>query len=126
MSKAMKEIQIVYTKYGNAPMRVLDKSQEKFLDSYVPGDECCTTGEEMDLVDKALDLSELTIDNLRATRNAVVVFYHNRKQEECDAAERDQYPASCFVTKRYNDLTNAMMSVTAVIDHHIFMSGGRV
>lgn len=126
MSKAMKEIQIVYTKYGNAPIRVLDERQEKFLDSYVPEDECCTTGEEMEAVDKALDLSELTIDNLRATRNAVVVFYHNRKQEEQDEIESDPQPAKCYWTKRYNDLTKAMMSVTAVIDHHIFMNGGRV
>ena len=122
----MKEIQIVYTKYGNAPMRVLDENQEKFLDGYVPEDECCTTGEEMEAVDKALDLSELTVDNLRATRNAVVVFYHNRKADEQEKAESDPYPATCFVTKRYNDLTNAMMSVTAVIDHHIFLGGGRV
>lgn len=124
MSKAMKEIQIVYTKYGNAPMRVLDESQEKFLDRYVPEDECCTTGEEMEAVDKALDLSELTIDNLRATRNSVVVFYHNRKEEERELIDSDPQPANCC--KRYEDLTNAMMSVTAVIDHHIFMSGGRV
>ncbi len=115
MSKAMKEIQIVYSKVGNAPIRVLDESQAKFLDSYVPEDECCTTGEEMEAIDKALDLSELTIDNLRATRNSVVLFYHDRRLVEFDAA-----------TKRYNDLTNAMMSVTAVIDHHIFMNGGRL
>lgn len=109
----MKEIQIVYSKVGNAPIRVLDESQAKFLDSYVPKDECCTTGEEMEAVDKALDLSELTIDNLRATRNSVVLFYHDRRLVEFDS-------------KRYDDLLNAMMSVTAVIDHHIFMNGGRV
>lgn len=126
MSKSMKEIQIVYSKVGNAPIRVLDESQAKFLDSYVPKDECCTTGEEMEAVDKALDLSELTIDNLRATRNSVVLFYHDRRLVESDAADRDQNPASCLVSKRYDDLTNAMMSVTAVIDHHIFMKGGRV
>ena len=124
MNKAMKEIKTVVLKCANnAVVRVLTGEQEEFLEKYVPEDSICTTGEEMEQVEKALDLKELSIVNLRATRNAVVIFYAALKDEEERASDR--YPRHSW-SQRYEDLSNAMMSVTAVIDHNIYLGGAEV
>lgn len=75
--------------------------QIEFLNSYCPKDDMFTSNEECKLVINALDLSSLTLDEMRICRNAVVQFYSNKRH-----------------TNRLEDYMIPMMSVTAVIDHY--------
>lgn len=75
--------------------------QIEFLNSYRPKDDMFTSNEECELVINALDLPNLTLDEMRICRNAVVQFYSNKRH-----------------ANRLEDYMTPMMSVTAVIDHY--------
>jgi hypothetical protein len=75
--------------------------QIEFLNSYCPKNDMITSAEECELVINALDLTNLTLDEMRICRNAVVRFYSNKQR-----------------TNRLEDYMTPMMSVTAVIDHY--------
>ena len=68
----------------------------------------------MDLIALNLGLEGLTNEQLQEKRNEVVRFYHELKVKNQE--DRD----------KVWDLSTAMMSVTAVIDHHKYNRGMEV
>ena len=85
-----------------------------WLEDYRPEDEHFTSQHEMDLIALNLGLEGLTNEQLQEKRNEVVRFYHELKVKNQE--DRD----------KVWDLSTAMMSVTAVIDHHKYNRGMEV
>lgn len=79
----------------------LNELEYAFLRLYKPKDDMCTTFSEIKLIDKVFDLKDKTPEELGYLRNAVVKYYHGKK-----------------------DAMVSMQSVTSVIDHFKVMKGG--
>lgn len=75
-----------------------------WLKDYQPKDKHFTSFEEVDMISEKLGLKDLTDDEVKAKRDAVVMYYHNLKKNETDK-------------EKVWDYTTAMMSVTAAIDY---------
>jgi hypothetical protein len=88
----------------------LSREQKIFLKGYEPMNERFTSDEEIAMIARYLGLEGKNGENLCRVRNEVVEFYHDLE---------DKYRA---LTNSFNDLAwrthDAMMSVTAVIDHY--------
>lgn len=96
----------------------LTKTQQFFLLNYKTEDDMFTSQKEMESVEKALNLSSLTKEELRSVRNDVVFFYHGWVQKlEAEGKEGRDIA--------YN-LWNSMSSVTAVVDHYSIKSGKNI
>lgn len=79
---------------------VLTSEVENFLKGYQPEDMFFTSEEEMETIEKTLRLSECSnVEEARAMRNAVVLFYTIHSEE-------------------VEDYMTSMQSVTAVIDYY--------
>ena len=72
---------------------------------YEPKDRSFTSGEEIEMLDKHFGLSEMSLLDLQNLRDMFVLLY---------SLNRDKFSS------------NAMMSVTAVIDHFKLRKGGEV
>lgn len=87
------------------------RGDNKLIDSfknYRPKDWGFTSKEEMDRIDKHFGLSKRNVASLNALRNNVVKYYSNLPR----------------ATRREDDMSEWMQSITAVIDHHIRRKGG--
>lgn len=85
-----------------------------WLADYMPADEHFTSQSEMDLIALNLGLECLTNEQLQEKRNEVVRFYHDLKVKN----QEDR--------NKVWDLSTALMSVTAVIDHYKWNRGMEV
>lgn len=81
-----------------------------WLKDYKPADDHFTSNEEMEMLTEKLNLENLTDEELQERRDDVVKYYHDLKVNEKDRNKAWDY-------------TTAMMSVTAVIDHHKYNRG---
>ena len=81
---------------------LLEKIDIDWLKSYKPKDEHITSWPEYKMIAKKLELYDATPEHVQSARNIAVATYHELKKKATDS-------------ERW-DLTNAMMSVTAVID----------
>lgn len=88
---------------------------KNFLLGYTPADEHFTSKAEMDFITRALDLEHA--ESLRELRNEVVMLYHDEMESEIKFDNNGGFAGR---TERYWKLSNAMMSVTAVIDHFAY------
>lgn len=76
---------------------------------YEPKDRSFTSEEEIKMLDKHFGLSEMSLLDLQNLRDMFVLLYTHYR-----TLNRDKFS------------TNAMMSVTAVIDHFKLRKGGEV
>ena len=81
---------------------------------YTPKDDMFTSKEEYDMLINNFKLDEMTTMELRNLRDMVVPFWGNRMREE-------RHNNDLKVTDDYMKLSNAMQSITAVIDHFLIL-----
>jgi hypothetical protein len=74
-----------------------------------------TSEDEIDLISKTLNLSELDDEGRYRTRNEVVRYYTELMDAEVIYDENNEYKCR---TDKYWDLINSMQSVTTVIDYY--------
>lgn len=98
---------------------VLTDEQKEFLKNYHPADEMFTSFDEIKEIENKLELGNSNVDHVRAKRNAVVVFYHQLRDEEF-ASNGRRYSDAMW---NYN---TALMSVTAAIDNFLIQNGSEV
>lgn len=101
--------------WGNLQHTELIESLD-WLADYKPQDEHFTSDEEMKMIAEKLNLATLTNAELQEKRNEVVRFYHKLVEDAIMAGDHE---------KRWN-LSDGLMSVTAVIDHYKFNRGMEV
>lgn len=90
------------TNEKNISIVELKEEQKRFLLGYQPESTSFTSFEEMEKINKALELSEIERSELTPLRNSVVLFYRE-------------------VEKTFGvDYFYSMLSVTAVIDEVIY------
>lgn len=96
----------------------LSNSDREFLLSYAPKDDMITSSEEVELVEKKLQLG-MQKGWLTELRNEVVRYYRDCMGNEII------YEDGKFVsrTAKYWRYNTAMQSVTAVIDHFMIKAG---
>ena len=78
---------------------------QKTLKNYTPKDTFFTSEKEIKTISEALSLKYMDVEDMREMRNMVVVYYNYLLGDL-------QYG-----DKLYDRYWNAMMSVTAIIDH---------
>lgn len=84
---------------------VLTPEQTRFIRTYSPENRHFTSKEEMDIIAERLGLASLSKEGLQAIRNSVVKDFDDFRGDDRDA-------------RWYR--SEAMMSITAVIDHYIY------
>lgn len=87
----------------------------EFLNNYKPVSRMFTSEDEIDLISKTLNLSELDDEGRCRTRNEVVRYYTEMMDGEIIYDENNEYK---YRTDKYWDLINSMQSVTTVIDYY--------
>lgn len=96
----------------------LTESQLIFLVDYTPANRHFTSNEEVDKVAEVLNLKSFTdTEDMRAVRNSVVRFYSKIQKNEMVIDENGDISN---LTSKFDDYQQAMMSVTAVIDHFMY------
>jgi len=78
---------------------------QKTLKNYTPKNFHFTTAEEIEDISEVLNLKEMTLEEMQAMRDMVVIYYDTLK----GSVPRDD--------PRWFSYWNGMMSVTAIIDH---------
>ena len=94
-------------------MNIFTTDQERFLYNYCPADTMITSSEEAKRIEEALSLNE--VEDIQTLRNNVVMFYHDKIEAELEGREG-------WTETAYN-FSQAMMSVTAVIDNIKYKRG---
>lgn len=85
----------------------LTNAQIHFLDSYIPENRDYTTIEETKQIVSQLNLDKKSnIEELRATRNSVVVYYSNRMRHTDDTLTMAAH--------------NSLKSITSVVDNYMY------
>lgn len=87
------------------------KEVKKFLKSYMPEDKHFTSFDEIETIEKVLELNGKTSDEINTIRNTVVLFYDNLMDNEFDTNGRNDV---------WWNFNVAMMSVTAAIDNYLY------
>lgn len=87
-----------------------------WLADYRPKDDQFTDQFEVKVIEDNLGISNMSNEDLQAARDKVVVFYSKLIKKAIDEGDHDRRWA----------LSNAMQSVTAVIDHNKFNRGMEV
>lgn len=100
--------------------KMMTESMQEFLNEYTPANEHFTSNEEIARINEVLGLESLDRDGLFHLRNEVVMFYSDAEEKEIKYDENGEYAGR---TERFWSLNNAMMSVTAVIDHYKYSIG---
>ena len=91
---------------GQFDMAILSNEVKNFLKNYAPKNRHFTSEEEIELIKEKIGLAHyITTNDFNLLRNAVVYFYS--KMMDNDMEHRWE-------------ISNSMMSVTAVIDHHMY------
>ena len=87
-----------------------------WLKDYQPKDKHFTSEEEIKMIAEKLDLAGLTNEQLKDKRDEIVLFYDKLIEDAIMAGDHE---------KRWN-LSDGLMSVTAVIDHFKYNRGMEV
>ena len=102
--------------------KMVEFSEEvkSFLFSYKPEDEFITSLSEIKQIREVLDLESCkSVDDFTAIRNTVVKYYKDLKDEYVEYDNTGKQ--SIRDIDRFFQLSNSMMSVTAVINHYIYV-----
>lgn len=87
------------------------KEVKTFLKGYMPEDKYFTSFDEIETIEKTLELKGKTFDEVQAIRNTVVLYYDYLMENECETNGR---------TDAWWNFNTAMMSVTAAIDNFLY------
>ena len=79
---------------------------------YTPQDDCITLKEEVNMLTEVFELDTMSPLDLRNLRDMIVLFWSSRMREERHNNMK--------TTDEYMKLSNAMQSITAVIDHFLY------
>lgn len=99
---------------GVAPIKRGSDAVKSFLLSYTPQNKGFTSNAEIDLVSKKLNLSGMDESALQEMRNRAVKIYSDAMEKEIKYDSNGEFAGR---TEKYWEYSEAMQSVTAIIDY---------